>query len=129
MSRKSKTRQTLEEILQSTSETLFPDKMGQEKIFVDTKDCCNDTPLHILTHRGNDYGCQLIIEAGADVNAVGDLGYTPLHYAVMTDNVKMIELLLKYGANPAIACEFGETPIDIAKRQSPETLKVLRKTD
>lgn len=129
MARKSKKRQTLEEILQSTSETLFPDKMGKVKISVDTKDCCNDTPLHILTHRGNDYGCQLIIEAGADVNAIGDLGYTPLHYAVMTDNDKMIALLLKYGADPIIACEFGETPIDIAKRQSPSALKALCKPD
>jgi ankyrin repeat protein len=51
-----------------------------------------------------------LIQAGADVNAVGDMGQTPLHVAISMDNPKMVAALLKAGARDDIRSEFGSTP-------------------
>lgn len=62
----------------------------------------------------NTYGALLLIEAGADVNAVGDMSETPLHVAVSQENIKVVEALLKSGANPTAKSEFGKSPKEIA---------------
>lgn len=127
MGKKPKTRESLEELLQSTSLTLFPEQDGEARVAIDSADVCGDTPLHVLLNRGNDYGCRLLIEAGAEVNAVGDLGYTPLHLAVMKGNEDMIACLLAAGARPDLPCEFGETPTAMAERLDPSLAKALRR--
>ncbi len=122
MAKRKKTRENLQEILQSTSLTLFPQHDGKAVIKLDSQDRNGETPLHVLMHRGHNYGCRLLIEAGANVNSIGDLGFTALHHAVMKENKEMITLLLKAGARQDIACEFGETAVDIARRQNPALL-------
>ena len=44
---------TLEEVLLSTSEHLFPDQLGEAKVTIDSADCDGDTPLHVLIWRGD----------------------------------------------------------------------------
>ncbi|MEP3245726.1 MAG: ankyrin repeat domain-containing protein [Sneathiella sp.] len=126
MAKREKNRESLQEILQSTSLTLFPAQDGKAVIKLNSRDLDGDTPLHILMHRGHNYGCHLLIEAGADVNAIGDLGLTALHYAIRRENEEMITLLLKAGARQDITCEFGETAIDIARRQNPALLPLFK---
>ncbi len=41
----------------------------------------------------------LLIEAGADVNCVGDAGLTPLFWVVSRGNVESLDLLLRHGAD------------------------------
>lgn len=38
-----------------------------------------------------------LVQAGADVNAIGDLGLRPLHYAVLAGNSEAVHLLLFKG--------------------------------
>lgn len=40
------------------------------------------------------------LEAGADVNAMNNLGFTPLLYAEFSDDLKMGKILIAYGADP-----------------------------
>jgi ankyrin repeat protein len=49
---------------------------------------------------------QILVAAGADVNAIGDMGETPLHVAVRSGNVAMVEVLLRAGARDDIRSEF-----------------------
>jgi ankyrin repeat protein len=42
---------------------------------------------------------QKIINSGANVNAINDIGFTPLHIAVVYDRPEIVKLLLKNGAN------------------------------
>ena len=77
---KNKVRQTLEEILQSTSDTLFPADLGDKKVCVDSVGCSGDTPLHVMVRRQNSYAIEALIENGACINAVGDMGETPYAY-------------------------------------------------
>jgi len=115
MSKKIKNRQSLEDILASCSDTIFPDKMGNAPVFVDSRDVDGDTPLHVMLWRNDTYAVLRLIEAGADVNAIGDMSETPLHLAVRKQDLKAVEALLEAGANVTLSSEFGDTPIGLAR--------------
>ena len=59
---------------------------------------------------------KLLVENGADVNAIASTGETPLHYAVLVRDTQIINFLLQKGANPNISNNKGETPSDYAKK-------------
>jgi ankyrin repeat protein len=48
---------------------------------VNAKGMTGDTLLHSAVIQGAANDVALLIESGADVDALGDLGYTPLHHA------------------------------------------------
>ena len=77
-----KRRATLEEILASTSDILYPAELGEKPVTINSTDCDGDTPLHVMVWRKDRYAVNLLIEAGADVNAAGDMTETPLHVAI-----------------------------------------------
>lgn len=114
MSKKFKSRESLDQLLSSCSDTLFPADMGEAPVSIHSRDCDGDTPLHVMLWRKNTYGALLLIEAGADLDAVGDMSETPLHVAVSQGNIEAVEALLKFGANPAAKSEFGKSPKEIA---------------
>ena len=106
---------TLEEVLQSTSDVLFPEALGRAPVTIGSADCDGDTPLHVLLWRGDNDGALLLIQHGADVDAVGDMGETPLHVAIATGNRTAIAALLGAGASTEIVSEFGESAADKAR--------------
>lgn len=114
MRKKAKPRETLDQILASCSDTLFPAEMGEAPVKLDSRDVDGDTPLHVMLWRKNTYGALQLIEAGANVNAVGDMSQTPLHVAVQQENVIVARALLKVGANKSLVSEFGKSPNDLA---------------
>jgi uncharacterized protein len=85
-----KAARTLDEVLQPTSDTLFPVDLGERAVSINSTDCDGDTLLHVLIWRGDNPGAHLLIENGADVNAVGDMGDTPLHIALRKDNLPIV---------------------------------------
>ncbi len=101
---------TIEEILQSTSESLYPAEMGERLVQLDSCDWDGDTPLHVMLWRRDMEGALTLIAAGAPVDAIGDMGETPLHVAIRQGTIEIAEALLLAGANPQIRCEFGDTP-------------------
>lgn len=114
MARKAKHRETLDDLLASCSDTLFPEAMGDAPVTLESRDVDGDTPLHVMVWRNNSYAVQRFIEAGANVNAVGDMSETPLHVAVREGNVAVVEALLGAGADVSCTSEFGQTPRDLA---------------
>ena len=100
---------SLEDLLQSTSNVLFPAELGKRKVAVNDCDCDGDTPLHVIARRKDLGAVEQLIAAGARVNAVGDMGETPLHVAVSVESPEIVRALLSAGANPNVACEFGDT--------------------
>ncbi len=125
MSKRPKKRKSLEEILKSTSDSLFPDKMGNKKVKVNSKDCTGDTPLHIMTLRSDRYAVDILIENGADVNAVGDMTETPLHVAIRKGDLYIVEALLNAGSKIDIRSEFNETSAEKAKKTGGEIEKLF----
>ena len=111
-------RRSLAEILQSTSDVLFPAEMGRRIVEIDSRDPCGDTPLHVMAWRGDRHAVRLLLESSAPIDAIGDMGQTPLHVAVMRNDEAVAEILLSAGANPDVRSEFGDTPRELAQRMS-----------
>lgn len=86
----------------------------------DTRTIHGVTPLMVSARYGNKEVAQLLIEAGADVNAkdrrssVWEGQQTPLHYACDSGRICVATLLLENGANPNCISQSGDTPLSIA---------------
>jgi ankyrin repeat protein len=117
---------SLADILASTSEFLFPDQPITQIVTVQSRDSDGDTPLHIIAWQGDLKAAETLIDAGADVNAVGDMGYTPLHVAISQNNVALGALLLRRGARYNVTSELSGTAYDMAIRKGGELAKLFK---
>jgi len=70
--------------------------------FVDIRNIYKQTPLHFAAVYGCLEAIQLLIENGADVNAVDSSGHTPLALAEKQRRKRPIRLLIEYGAVKAV---------------------------
>jgi ankyrin repeat protein len=78
--------------------------------------------------RGDLAAAKLLLERGADVNAIDHRGYTPLIFAAHYDGdaVELVRLLLSRGADIDAKAE-GETALSLAARRGEtEVTRVLR---
>ena len=75
----------------------------------------NDEPaLHTAINLGYIEIAHLLINSGANVNAISELGFSPLHIATMNNNVHIITLLLDNGANINAADLNGNNALNLA---------------
>ena len=125
MTMKSKTHASLQELLSSCSDSLFPADLGAAPVALDSRDIDGDTPLHIMMWRDNTQAILQLVEAGADVNAVGDMSETPLHIAVKKRNIAAIEAMLKAGADAYCLSEFGQSPQSLAEEIGGEIRRIF----
>lgn len=75
----------------------------------------DETALHCAAFWGRDDLAKLLIDAGADVNALTERKSTPLHDAARMGSVKIAKLLLEHGAKPDARDNEGETPLDSSR--------------
>ena len=68
--------------------------------------CAMPNSSHLVT---------LLLEKGANVNAINRQGQTALMVACAKDNKEYADILLKYGADPTMASWYGLTPAMIVK--------------
>lgn len=69
-------------------------------------------PLHNACSYGHFEVCELLINAGANVNATDYWQFTPLHEAATKLRIDVCSLLLRHGANPYLRNCHGKTAID-----------------
>lgn len=60
--------------------------------------CGGRQPLHVGVESGNERAVKLLLDHGADVNAIGALG-PPLETAARIDRAKIAETLIEHGAD------------------------------
>lgn len=125
MPRKPKDRRSLAEILQSTSDVLFPAEIGEKHVDLHSRSLEGDTPLHVLLWRNDNFGIEALIDAGADINSIGDMDETPLHIAIRRENARAIRSLLQAGAKTDIRSEFGETARELLDASDSSFKKLL----
>lgn len=86
------------------------------------------TPLHLAVGQGNYSTVELLVNAGANVNAADIRGMTPLMIAIATDraDARIVRLLLSKGADPKKKSVKGETALDWARKyRVPEIQQAL----
>ena len=106
---------------------------------VRARDQLQETPLHVAAGLRMAAAVDVLIEAGADVNAVSNVNRsTPLHDAVQTirayrsvEGLRVVRALIENGANVNAKTTAGETALEIARRmpgmrRDDPLLQVLR---
>ena len=88
----------------------------EDRVDVNVSEPDGATALHWASHRDDLEMADLLIRAGARVNAVNDYGIAPLNLACTNGSAAMVEKLLKAGANLHAVPSTGETPLMTAAR-------------
>ena len=87
-----------------------------------------DIDIWQAARKGNIIAVEYHLDAGTDVNAKNEGGWTPLCYAVDKGHKEVVELLIVKGADVNAKTRSGFTPLDVAiGRKHPETAELLRK--
>ena len=121
-----KNKQELEKVLQSASEVMFP-HLENHEIDVASVASDGDTPVHIATVWGDKYAVELLLDAGAAIDVLGDMSATPLYNAVGQEHIEVAELLLSRGANPDIMSDLGYSPRTLANSKGGNLSKLFDK--
>jgi ankyrin repeat protein len=85
------------------------------------------TPLHYASFFDGPEAARLLLEHGADVNAVADneLGVHPLNSAAAAGRVDVAAVLLEHGADPNAQTRRGFTALDAARESGDDALAEL----
>jgi len=95
------------------------------------------TPLHVAAGVGSPQArdwtdeeknglfetTKYLVSLGADVNAVGEHGWTPLHGAAYKAIDPIVQFLIEKGAKTEVIDEYGQTPLSIASAVITEGAK------
>ena len=83
---------------------------------LNARDMWGETPLHYAAMEGYTDSVNVLLEAGADVNArEGFIGNTPLHNAASCGHEEISKTLIRAGADVNAKNKYGETPYDYLK--------------
>jgi len=83
------------------------------------------TPLHEEVQQGRKQAVDLLLAAGADVNAKDKYGKTPLHHAARLGRTDIVEALLHNGAKVSASDEDWSTPLHEAAMKDHTDLASL----
>ena len=72
------------------------------------------TPLHYACIKGSKNAVDILLDLGANINAVDNDGNNCLHYAVISKNESLLKKLLVRGADKNIKNKKGQLPYDLA---------------
>ncbi|MDP2828174.1 MAG: ankyrin repeat domain-containing protein [Sulfuricellaceae bacterium] len=91
----------------------------------DARTGLGSTPLHLAATNPDPAALQVLLVAGADVNAKDAEGNTPLHMAAYTNRYEQARLLLEAGADIEAISSGGRTPIALARKSRADNVAGL----
>lgn len=113
--------------LYQAASSMFYDLDSAPQIDVNARDYESNSALDYACIWGDLRAVRLLVSAGADINALGDMDVTPLHRAASGNFPEIVEFLLQNGAKQAKNA-FGLTPLECAiQKDNPDILRLLEK--
>ena len=113
---------SLEELLWAISDVLV---LEYRIISVNEVGYDKDRPLHVAAVWGDVQAIEMLVAAGAEVDARGEDQFTPLHNAVGQGHVAAARRLLELGASPHTRGEWGGTPNEYARQKGDPEMTAL----
>jgi ankyrin repeat protein len=97
--------------------------------YVNARNAEGKTPLHFAS-QGSYCGvnialchiARLLLERGADINALSETRSTPLHLAAQDGRIEVVRVLLKHGANVVAEDGRGRTALQVASDQGHDVV-------
>ena len=87
---------------------------------------CTSSNSSALHENDDEEKLKILIEFGANVNAIDNQGFTPLHSISLKGDVNCAKLLIENGANVNAKDNDGQTPLmNAAKQGNVEFLQLL----
>ena len=83
------------------------------------------TPLLCACIKGSKNAVDLLLDLGANINAIDIEGNNCLHYAVNSNNPNLLKKLLVRGADKTVKNNKGQLPLDIAKENNCRTIAAI----
>ena len=80
------------------------------------------TPLHCACIKGSKNAIDLLLDLGANINAVDNDGNNCLHYAVNSNKSTIVKKLLVRGADKTLKNNNDQLPLDIAKSNNSKII-------
>jgi len=113
---------SLEELLLAISDNLV---LEERAISVNEVGYDKDRPLHVGAIGNDVQAIEMLVAAGAEVDARGEFRLTPLYNAVAQGHVAAARRLLELGASPHTHGEWGCTPEELARRDGTPQMIAL----
>ena len=104
---------TLQEVLEDVAQQ--DDFADIHPIGVNTRGHSGTTPLHFMATLGDDKAAQLLLNAGAEIDAADANGYTPLHEAIILGHANFVAFLVSKGASISCRNQDGDTALELAE--------------
>ena len=70
------------------------------------------SPLHLACKLNYFDVARILLQYGADPNAVSEIDDTPLHCSIANGNASLVDMLIESGADPTYTTDLGETMLD-----------------
>jgi len=122
--------QAIDATLEKQREELLMYEDAKEKNFMDKIHAkTGATPLHVSSAKGYTRVMKLLIQCGANVNALDNDGWTPLHAAAHWEQEEACKILAESGADFTIKTYSGQTPLDVCDNDMAAKLKLLQQAN
>ncbi|MFH1921664.1 MAG: ankyrin repeat domain-containing protein, partial [Planctomycetota bacterium] len=104
--------------------------LGADATLAKVKEVGHIMPLHGAAAQGHKEIVELLVQAGADVNAANQWGVTPIYFAAAWGHKEVAMFLIDRGADVHVKAHDGETPLQVAKRKGhEEVVQLLTRTE
>lgn len=83
------------------------------------------TPLHVCSENGNHKIVEILLQGGADINALDPEGRSALHYGAQGGHDEVVKLLLKRRAKTDVLDDRGVSVVHAAVANNHESIVFL----
>jgi ankyrin repeat protein len=118
---------TLDEVLADVAAS--PGFEGCTEIGANSRSVSGRTPLHWMATLGDAVGTELLLQAGANIDAVDDEGNTALHEATTSRQQGVVGVLVAHGAQVHLVNAAGQSSLEMAEADGYHPTLTLLKTN